>query len=281
MKELPGPKMERKRKQIIKIFKKLGLSITIKMNLHVVDFLDVQFNLKTNSYKAYMKSNNEPVYINKNSNHPPQVLKELPKTIEKRISNISSSKEIFDISKLIYEKTLNERGFQHKLLYQENVINNIDDNQEKKKRKRNIIWYNPPYSMNVKTNIGKLFFRLLQKHFPKTHKFYKIFIKNCVKLSYSSMRNIASIISSHNKSVLRPIIQDHGCNCRQKNDCPMQNKCLTPNIVYEAAITNNVDTVEKIYFGLCETSFKKRYSNHTKSFRLKKYSKETELSKYV
>ena len=110
--------MERKRKQIINIFKKLGLSITIKMNLHVVDFLDVQFNLKTNSYKAYMKPNSEPVYINKNSNHPPpQVLKELPKTIEKRISNISSSKEIFDISKPIYEKTLNECGFQHKLLY--------------------------------------------------------------------------------------------------------------------------------------------------------------------
>ena len=52
MKELPGPEMERKRKQIIKIFKKLGLSITIKMNLHVVDFLDVQFNLKTNSYET-------------------------------------------------------------------------------------------------------------------------------------------------------------------------------------------------------------------------------------
>ena len=194
MKELPGPEMERKRKQIIKIFKKLRLSITIKMNLHVVDFLNVQFNLKTNSYKAYMKPNTEPVYINKNSNHPPQVLKELPKTIEKRISNISSSKEIFDISKPIYEKTLNECEFQHKLLYQENLINNIDDNQEKKKRKRNIIWYNPPYSMNVTTNIGKLFFRLLQKHFPKTRKFYKIFNKNCVKLSYSSLRNIASII---------------------------------------------------------------------------------------
>ena len=126
MKELPGPEMERKRKQIIKIFKKLGLSITIK--IHVVDFLDVQFNLKTNSYKPYMKPNNEPVYINKNSNHPPQVLRELPKSTEKRISNISSSKEIFDISKPIYEKTLNECGFHHKLLYQENVINNIDDN---------------------------------------------------------------------------------------------------------------------------------------------------------
>ena len=93
-KELPGPEMERKRKQIIEIFKKLGLSITIRMNLNVVDFLDIQFNLKTNSYKPYMKPNSVPVYINKNSNHLPQVLKELPKTIEKRISNISSSKDV-------------------------------------------------------------------------------------------------------------------------------------------------------------------------------------------
>ena len=53
------------------------------MNLHVVDFLDIQFNLKTNSYKPYMKPNSVPVYpvyINKSSNHPPQALKELPKT---------------------------------------------------------------------------------------------------------------------------------------------------------------------------------------------------------
>ena len=67
--------MERKRKQIIDIFKKLGLSITIKVNLHVPDFIDIQFNLKINFYKPYMKPNRVPVYINKNSNHPLQVLK--------------------------------------------------------------------------------------------------------------------------------------------------------------------------------------------------------------
>ena len=49
-KELSGTEMERKRKQIIETFKKFGLSITIKMNLHVVDVLDIQFNLKTNLY---------------------------------------------------------------------------------------------------------------------------------------------------------------------------------------------------------------------------------------
>ena len=199
--ELPGPETERKRTQIVEIFKKLGLSITIKMNLHVLDFLDIQFNLKTNSYKPYMKPNSVPVYINKNSNHPLQVLKELPKTIEKRISTISSSKEIFDNSKIIYEDTLKKSGFQNKLTYQQNIVQNTDEHQEKKKRKRNVIWYNPPYSVNVKTNIGKVFFKLLHKHFLKTHKFYKVFNKNTVKLSYSSMHNMASIITSHNNTV--------------------------------------------------------------------------------
>ena len=127
-KELPGPEMETKRKQIIEIFKML--SITIKMNLHVVDFLDIQFNLKTNSYKPYMKPNNVPAYIDKTFNYPPQVLKELPKTIEKRITTISSSKEIFDNSKTIYEDGLKKSGFQNKLTYQQNIIQNNDEHQE-------------------------------------------------------------------------------------------------------------------------------------------------------
>ena len=95
------------------------------------------------------------------------------------------------------------------------------------------------------------------------------------------MRNMASIIASHNKTILRPNIQDYACNCSKKNEFPMQNKFLTPNIMYEVTVTNNTHIIEKIYFGLCETSFKERYRNHTSSFRLQSYSKDTELSKYV
>ena len=165
-----------------------------------------------------MKPSIVPVCINNNSNHPPQILKELPKTIEKRISTVSPSKEISNNSKPIYEDTLKKSGFQNKLSYQQNNIQNNDKHQEKKKRKRNMVWDNPPYSINVKTNIGKVFFQLLHKHFPRTHKFYKIFNKNTVKLSYSSMRNMASIIPSQNKAIVRPNIQDYGCNCRKKNE---------------------------------------------------------------
>ena len=68
-----------------------------------------------------------------------------------------------------------------------------------KKRKRNIIWFDPPYSKSVKTNIGRIFIKLISKHFPPNHKFVKIFNKNTIKLSYSCMPNIRSKINGHNK----------------------------------------------------------------------------------
>ena len=36
-----------------------------------------------------------------------------------------------------------------------------------------------------------------------------------------------------------------------------------------------------VYFGASQVEFKTRYNNHTKSFRLKKYAGETELSKFI
>ena len=78
---MPGPELDRKRKKIIEVFKKYGSSITIKTNLLVVNFLDIQFNLLNGTFKPYRKLNNDPIFVHKNSNHPPQVLKKLPKTI--------------------------------------------------------------------------------------------------------------------------------------------------------------------------------------------------------
>ena len=67
--------------------------------------------------------------------------------------------------------------------------------------KRKKIWFNPSFSTNVKANIGKIFFKLLRKHFPNTNKLYKIFTKNTVKISYSCMKNISFIISAHNQQL--------------------------------------------------------------------------------
>ena len=43
--------------------------------------LDETFYLDKNIYKPYQKPNNSPIYINKNLNHPPNILKQLPKSV--------------------------------------------------------------------------------------------------------------------------------------------------------------------------------------------------------
>ena len=66
-----------------------------------------------------------------------------------------------------------------------------------KKRTRNIIWFNPQFSQTVKTNAAKSFFRILDKHFPKSHPIYKIFNRNTNKVSYSCMNNVSQIIKQY------------------------------------------------------------------------------------
>ena len=60
---------------------------------------------------------------------------------------------------------------------------------------------------------------------------HKIFNKNTGKISYSCMNNISSILSSHNKNILNPKQISFGCNCRNKDNCPFDGECLTPNII--------------------------------------------------
>ena len=78
---------------------------------HSVDFLDVSFDLHNILYKPYRKPNNKPIYINKQSNHLPNVIKQLPKSIAKRISDTPSNKYVFDKSISIYQVELPKSGF--------------------------------------------------------------------------------------------------------------------------------------------------------------------------
>ena len=63
------------------LLKKDGLEIIIECNKKVADFLDVTFNLKGGTYKPCQKPDNKISYINVQSNHPPNIIKQLPKTI--------------------------------------------------------------------------------------------------------------------------------------------------------------------------------------------------------
>ena len=69
------------------------------------------------------------------------------------------------------------------------------------------------------------------------------------------------------------------CNCRNKQSCTLDGKCLSSSIVYRAEVISDNNT--KIYYGASEGEFKTRYNNNTKSFRHKKYCSETELSRHI
>ena len=101
-----GPETERNRKEFIKTFNTYNLSIAIETNINVVNFLDTTFDLINDIYKPYWKPNDSPLYINKNSNHPPTVLQQLAKSVSKRISETSSNEQIFKESIPIYEEVL-------------------------------------------------------------------------------------------------------------------------------------------------------------------------------
>ena len=112
-----------------------------------------------------------------------------------------------------------------------------NNNPERSKaRKRKIIRFNPSYSIDMETNIGKTLLQLVKKHFSRKNSFHKIFNKNTIKISYSCMRNISSMIASRNKSILRPAAEEYGCNRRNKDSCPLQNQCLTPKVIYETTV---------------------------------------------
>ena len=89
-----------------------------------------------------------------------------------------------------------------------------------------------------------------------------------------------SVINYHNMNVLNNTDEiEEGCNCRNKNNCPLDGKCLAPNI-YEAQIMSKQPNYkQKVYIGTAETDSKHRFNNHTKSFNLEHYENNTELSK--
>ena len=93
---MSGPEGERKKKELVKIFKDNGLSFTAKTNLKIADFLDIRFDLVKDIYQPYKKPNDDPLSINKKSNHPASILQPLPKSISKRISGISSNEHMFN-----------------------------------------------------------------------------------------------------------------------------------------------------------------------------------------
>ena len=56
-------------------------------------------------------------------------------------------------------------GYDTNLTYQPPEVNR--PNKKKRRRWAKMFWYNPPWSMNVKTNVAKKFFQIIDRNFKK------------------------------------------------------------------------------------------------------------------
>ena len=135
------------------------------------------------------------------------------------------------------------------------------------------------------TNVPKTFLTLKDKHFPKDKRLSKIFIRNKIKLIYSCLTNVKQTIFNNNHRLLqlhrmKESTQDSKlCNCRQKNSCPLDGKCLTKCIVHKATVTtsNNQET----YIRPRENEFKMRFNLHKSSFKLEHKRTSTTLCDHL
>ena len=269
------------KKNICKIFRDHNLKITVEANLDVVNFLDVTLNLVNETFMPYMKENNTPQYVHVQSNHPHSVIKAIPISINKRLSEISSSQDIFNRAAPAYQEALAKSGYTFKLKYQHS------SDRKRRNRPRDVIWFNPPFNLSVETNIGNKFLQLVEQCFTMGHPMRKIFNRNTVKISYSCMPNMDRMIQSSNKAMLAKnrsegstdSTQSKLCNCRKGTICPVNGQCLKTNLIYRATVHS--EGSEESYIGLTSTEFKSRFNGHKCSFNDIRKKNSTELSKHI
>ena len=251
-----GHRVVKIRKKFHQLFEEKGLSLETECNLKTVNYLNITLNLNTGTYKPYRKPNDKTLYIHAKSNHPGNILKQLPISIEIRLSNLSSNPGIFHEASKHYQNILNQSAYDYKLQYK--PPNNEKENKSKssKNRKRNIIWFNTPFSKNISNN-NKQFLLSIQSISQTTIDIIKYSTKNNVKISYSCMENIKSIINMHNKEeIAEKKTQAVNCDCINKHNCPLPSQCQITNIIYKAKITSNLQNYHgKIHYETSKGTF--------------------------
>ena len=90
--------------------------------------------------EPYNKPNYNLLYINTNSNHPPNIIKNLQGNIQKRVKKLSRNTNIFNKSKDLYNNILSASRFQQKIKFEQSKTPAAPN----KNRKKNIIWFNAP-----------------------------------------------------------------------------------------------------------------------------------------
>ena len=90
-------------------------------------------------------------------------------------------------------------------------------------------------------------------------------------------------LAAHNSKVLKEKerTKEEDCNCDENEICPLQERCMTKGVVYEATAYTQEDNITKKYVGSASTTFKARLYNHRSSFTHSEKRHQTALSAYV
>ena len=264
------------------IFAKHNLKTTATANLTKVDFLDVTLALDDGTFKSFVKPNNIPKYVHRNSNHPPSVLRNIHVSINRRLSSISSNEKMFQAEAPLFQEAIKKSGYDFTLKFDPSVHNKPPSKKKKRSRNDNTLWFNPPYNHSVTTNVGKEFLSLVDKCFQPGNPLRKIFNRNNVKIAYSTTPNMAQIISGKNQKLLGRKDNLKTCSCPKdkKPDCPLDQQCFSENIIYQATVSEpNMET--KTYIGQTSVTFKARLAVHKQTFNDQHKNGQTALSNYI
>ena len=106
------------------------------------------------------------------------------------------------------------------------------------------------------------------------------FLQQSEKINYSCLPNMKRIIAKHNRKVIRGDRNEPPpCNC-QNEQCPVDQKCESEGVVYQATLSYQGDRVDK-YVGLTGRSFKDRHREHYRNFENRNPKNATSLSRKV
>ena len=266
--------------QIKMIFEENGLKVIGEVNKKVVNFLDLTLNLATESFRPYTKPNTNLLYINTLSNHPPTILRNIPKAVNERLCRLSSSREEFLAVVAPYQEALDKAGYNHQLTF--NDPPPTTPPRTRRTRSRNVTWFNPPFSQSISTNIGQKFLKILDSCFPVGHELRQVINRNTVKISYSTMPNMGQQLKQHNAKVLKGEQQPTGgCNGhRGGRQCPIPGNCLAEGVVYTAEVTDSTTGKKETYTGLTDGKIRDRIAKHEGNCR-NRHQPGTRLSSHI